>query len=65
MLAFDQKISTITPLSNKINHHHNTDFHGAAIINQLGQEIAITENMIEQACQQYLQDASITSISLV
>ncbi|NOZ53351.1 MAG: hypothetical protein GXP08_09430 [Gammaproteobacteria bacterium] len=30
------------------------DFHGASIINEVGEEIPITEQMVHQACQQLI-----------
>jgi len=49
--------------SNKNNDKtkdHCIDFHGAAIINQDGQEIAITEDMVEDACNKLIEDESMT-----
>lgn len=40
--------------SNKNEKKFCIDFHGAAIINQDGQEIAITEEMVENACNQLM-----------
>lgn len=31
------------------------DFHGASFINEQGQEIAITENMIQKACKEFIR----------
>jgi hypothetical protein len=31
------------------------DFHGASIINELGEEIPITESMVQQACKIYIK----------
>ena len=39
---------------------HCIDFHGAAFINQDGEEIAITEEMVENACKQLIKDKSNT-----
>ena len=38
--------------SNKLDLEQCIDFHGAAIVNDNGEEIAITEEMIEKACKQ-------------
>ena len=39
---------------------HCIDFHGAAFINQDGEEIAITEEMVENACKQLIKDKANT-----
>ena len=31
------------------------DFHGASVINEQGEEIAITESMVQQACKIYIK----------
>lgn len=36
------------------------DFHGAAVIDQNGNEIAITEEMVEHACNQLVDDHAMT-----
>lgn len=36
------------------------DFHGAALVDKNGQEVAITEEMIEQACDELKDDHSMT-----
>jgi len=46
--------------SNKNEKNYCIDFHGAAIINQDGQEIAITEEMVEKACNQLMDNDSMT-----
>ena len=42
--------------SKKLELEQCIDFHGAAIVNENGEEIAITEEMIEKACKQ-LEDS--------
>lgn len=38
---------------NKNNMEHSqTDFHQAAVVNDRGEEIAITEEMVQKACQE-------------
>ena len=37
--------------TNKENDQH-TDFHGAAIIDEDGKEVPITEDMVQEACQE-------------
>ena len=37
---------------------HCIDFHGATFINRVGQEVEITEEMVEDACNQYLNKSS-------
>ncbi|MDX2506055.1 MAG: hypothetical protein QNL62_16480 [Gammaproteobacteria bacterium] len=46
--------------NNKNAKNYCIDFHGAAIINQDGQEIAITEEMVENACNQLMEDETMT-----
>ena len=36
---------------------HCIDFHGATFIDKVGQEVEITEEMVEEACQQILTTA--------
>lgn len=36
------------------------DFHGAALIDKNGHEVAITEEMIEHACEELIDDHSMT-----
>ncbi len=36
------------------------DFHGATFFNRVGQEVIITEEMVEDACQQYLNETYMT-----
>lgn len=40
--------------------NHCIDFHGAAIIDRDGNETAITEEMIEKACQELKDDHFLT-----
>ena len=44
-----------------VEHHNNDnktiDFHGAAIIDEKGREIPITEEMIQQACEDLDSDS--------
>jgi len=44
----------MTQLDSK-SSQHSVDFHGAAIIDENGREIPITEAMVQKACKQ-LQD---------
>ncbi|MCW8929553.1 MAG: hypothetical protein OQL19_04865 [Gammaproteobacteria bacterium] len=44
----------------KEDKNYCIDFHGATFINRVGQEVAITEEMVEEACQQYLDDSAMT-----
>ncbi|MCB1667882.1 MAG: hypothetical protein R3E73_12040 [Porticoccaceae bacterium] len=37
--------------TNQENDQH-TDFHGAAIIDEDGKEVPITEDMVQEACQE-------------
>ena len=37
--------------------HSEIDFHGAAIVDQNGQEVPITEEMIQSACENLETDA--------
>lgn len=39
---------------------HCIDFHGAAIINQDGREVAITEDMVNEACNKLMNDDDMT-----
>lgn len=39
----------------KVSNQPSIDFHGAAFIDTKGKEIPITEEMIQQACQQVQQ----------
>jgi len=34
---------------------HEIDFHGASIINEHGEEIPITESMVQQACKIFIK----------
>lgn len=42
----------IKPLNNDI------DFHGAAFIDQNGQEVAITDEMIKEACSKFINNTA-------
>jgi hypothetical protein len=44
----------------QINDNFCIDFHGAALIDEDGKEIAITEEMIEEACQKLQDDHGLT-----
>ena len=37
---------------NPENQDQDVDFHGAAIINEKGEEVPITEEMVRQACEE-------------
>lgn len=44
--------------NNKKSMNFCIDFHGAAIITEDGQEVAITEEMVENACNQLMNEKS-------
>jgi len=56
------KKEKLSPSNNKNEKpmDHCIDFHGAAFINQDGEEIAITEEMVEKACDQLIKDKTNT-----
>ena len=56
------KKEKLSPSDNKNENpmDHCIDFHGAAFINQDGEEIAITEEMVEKACDQLIKDKTNT-----
>jgi hypothetical protein len=41
------------------------DFHGASIINEQGEEIPITESMVQQACKIYIKQWEMAQKSAV
>jgi hypothetical protein len=54
-----QSISN-TSLGDGNKKNYCIDYHGATFINRVGQEVAITEDMVEEACQQFLIDSPST-----
>lgn len=43
---------------------HEIDFHGASIINEQGEEVPITEAMVQQACQIYIKQWEVAQKSM-
>ncbi|MCP3850481.1 MAG: hypothetical protein GY694_09625 [Gammaproteobacteria bacterium] len=53
-----------TTANKQYKKNYCIDFHGATFINRVGQEIPITEEMVEDACEQYLsQDAMMPQLA--
>lgn len=44
--------------SEETEKNYCIDFHGATFINNAGQEVEITEDMVEDACEQFLNNTS-------
>ena len=60
MSALKKENNTSSSLQSSEEKNYCIDFHGAALIDQNGQEIAITEEMIEDACNELIDDHSMT-----
>lgn len=52
------------PVDNGNNKNYCTDFHGAAVIAQNGQEIMITDEMIDQAIHELINNTAEANNSL-
>lgn len=61
MSTIKKQVLNLSSKKNKQPNNYCIDFHGAAVIDQDGQEIAITEEMVAEACSQLMDDMPMTS----